>query len=204
MPASQYFRNDRRWYLYRPLAGQEFRQQVAVIVRAGGDPRLLIGAVRQQVQALDHALPAASIKTTRERIRLPLWPARTAAGFFVVCGGLALALATIGLFGVTYYTVRQRTRESGVRVALGATRRRVMQLVMREGVLLAIPGVVLGLAAALLAMRLTSRLLFGISPLDPATYPATALLQTVIAVTACALPAYRATKAVPMMALRQE
>lgn len=105
---------------------------------------------------------------------------------------------------MTYYTVSQRTRESGVRVALGATRRRVMQLVMREGVLLAIPGVVLGLAAALLAMRLTSRLLFGISPLDPATYPATALLQTVIAVTACALPAYRATKADPMMALRQE
>ena len=135
---------------------------------------------------------------------MPLWPARTAAGFFLVCGALALALATIGLFGVTYYAVSQRTREFGVRVALGATRSRVLTLVLREGLLLTIPGVLLGIAGALIAMRLAARALVGISAADPATYAATACLQTLIALAACVLPAYKATKADPMVALRQE
>ena len=200
----QSFTEQVRWYLYRPLRTAELNERVAVIVRTSGDPALLTGAVRQQVGAIDASLPAASIKTTQERMQLPMWPARTAAGVFAICGALALGLATVGLFGVTYFTVSQRTREFGIRVALGATRQRVMSLVLREGLILTLPGVLLGLVGALLGMRVAARLLLGIGPADPATYLATAVLQTVVALAACAFPAYRATNADPMTALRQD
>ena len=114
-------------------------------------------------------------------MKLPSWPARTAAGFLLVCGALALVLATVGLFGVTFYTVSQRTREFGVRVALGATPGRVMALVLREGLMLTVPGVIAGIAGALLALRLASRMLVGVGPADPSTYVVTAVLQTAVA-----------------------
>jgi putative ABC transport system permease protein len=193
-----------RSYLYRPLRAGEYADRVSVIVRTAGDPAPFVSILRQQVQAIDPALPATAISTTRERMKLPSWPARTAAGFLLVCGALALGLATVGLFGVTFYTVSQRTREFGVRVALGATPGRVMALVMREGVMLTVPGVIAGIAGALLALRLASRLLVGIGPADPFTYIVTALLQTAVALGACALPAMRAMRADPMTALREE
>jgi predicted permease len=200
----QFIGEDARWYLYRPLRETELGDRVTVIVRAADDPRLLIGALRQQVQALDPALPVSDVKTMQQRLELPLWPSRTAAGFFLVCGSLALVLATVGLFGVTSYTVSQRTREFGVRVALGATRIRVVSLVVREGLSLGLPGVALGIIGALVAMRLASRALFGITPADPGTYVATAAIQLIITLAACAIPANRATRADPMLALRQE
>ena len=175
-----------------------------MIVKTAGDPAPFVSIVRQQVQAIDPTLPATAISTTRERMKLPSWPARTAAGFLLVCGALALGLATVGLFGVTFYTVSQRTREFGVRVALGATPGRVMGLVLREGLLLTVPGVIAGTAGALLALRLASRMLIGIGPADPSTYLVTAVLQTAVALGACALPAMKAMRADPMRALRQE
>jgi putative ABC transport system permease protein len=193
-----------RSYLYRPLRAGEYADRVSVIVRTAGDPAPFVPIVRQQVQAIDPALPATAISTTRERMKLPSWPARTAAGFLLVCGALALGLATVGLFGVTFYTVSQRTREFGVRVALGATPGRVMALVMREGLMLTVPGVIFGIAGALLALRLASRLLVGVGPADPSTYVITALLQTAVALGACALPAMKAMRADPMRALREE
>ena len=173
-------------------------------MRSGGDPRLLLGPVRQQVQALDENLPATAIKTSRERMDLPLWPARTAARFFAITGSLALVLATIGLFGVTYYTVGRRTREFGVRAALGATRSRVVALVLREGLGLTAIGIGLGLLGALIVMRLAARALFGVSPADPVTYAAAAAIQSCVALAACALPAYRATRVDPIVALRED
>ena len=101
---------------------------------------------------------------------LPQWPARTAAGFLTVCGTLALLLATVGLFGVTYYTVSQRTREFGVRVALGATPGERHGPRVGEGLMLSLPGVASGIAGALLAVRLISDFLVGVGPADPATY----------------------------------
>jgi putative ABC transport system permease protein len=193
-----------RSYLYRPLRAGEYAERVSVIVRTAGDPAPFVSIVRQQVQAIDPALPATAISTTRERMKLPSWPARTAAGFLLVCGALALGLATVGLFGVTFYTVSQRTREFGVRVALGATPGRVMALVMREGLMLTVPGVIAGLAGAFLALRLTSRLLVGVGATDPSTYIVTAVLQTAVALGACALPAMRTMRADPMRALREE
>jgi hypothetical protein len=188
---------------YRPLRAEDFAGRMTILMRTSDDPRLAIAAVQRQMHALDPDLPVY-IKTMAQRMEIPMWPSRTAAGFLLVCGTLALVLATVGLFGVTYYAVSQRTREFGVRVALGATPRRVMALVLKEGLVLTVPGVILGAAGAFTAARFVSTALVGISPADPLTYGATAALQTVVALAACALPAYRATKADPMIALRQE
>ena len=139
-----------------------------------------------------------------ERLELQMWPRRTAAGFLVICGGLALLLATVGLFGVTYFTVRQRTREFGIRVALGARPADVIRQVMREGVWLAVPGAAAGLVLAFVAARLTARMLLGVSPGDPASFSATAAIEIAVALAACALPAYRAAQADPIIALRDD
>lgn len=191
-------------YLYRPLENEEFASRMSVIVRAADDPRQLIGTVQEQVHAIDSNLPAAAVDTMERRMEMPLWPARTAAGFFAICGTLALALATVGLFGVTYFTVNRRMREFGVRLAIGATPRRLMLLVARDGLALTLPGVILGIAAALVAARAAGSLLFGVTAGDPVTYTLTAALQALVALAACALPAYRASRADPMIALRQE
>ncbi|MGH9308624.1 MAG: FtsX-like permease family protein, partial [Vicinamibacterales bacterium] len=191
-----------RWYLYRPLHTPEFGERMTMVIRTTGDPRRLMGAVQEQVQALDPALPIATLKTMAQRMEMPLWPARTAAGFFLVCGALALVLATVGLFGVTYFLVNQRRREFGVRVALGATSYNVMRLVIRDGLSLSLPGVALGIAAALVVMRFAERALFGVSAVDPLAYASTAGIQLLVALAACAVPARRATRVDPMVALR--
>ncbi len=191
-------------FMYRPLEPEDFAETMTVIVRASGDPRALIGAVGAQVQALDRDMPVRTARTMAQRMEMPLWPARTIAGFSVICCVLALVLATVGLFGVTYYAVNQRTREFGIRVALGATPRAVMSLVLREGFQLTLPGVAIGIGGALLGGRLVARLLFGITAADPLTLGSTAALEAMVALAACALPAYRATRADPIAALRQE
>ncbi len=193
-----------REVVYRPIAAGEFNDSVTLVVRSSGDPADLLAAVQGQVRTLDATLPPGSAKTMAQRMEMPLWPSRTAAGFLGVCGTLALILATVGLFGLTYLTVSQRTREFGVRAALGATPGRVLNLVLREGLWLILPGVLLGLAGAAVAGRLASSTLFGVSPADPSTYAMSALLQTAVAMLACLLPAYRATKADPMLALRAD
>jgi predicted permease len=190
--------------MYRALADRDYEHALTLIVRTPGDPRALVTAVAEQVQALDPDLPARTATTMTERMAMPLWPARTMAGFASICGGLALVLATVGLFGVTYYAVNQRTREFGIRVALGAAPRAVMALVLREGLTLALPGVAIGTLGALAAGRFASRMLFGVSPADPLTFAATAALEAAAALAACTLPAWRATRADPMIALRQD
>ena len=164
---------------------------------------MLLGALQDQVRSVDRNLPV-TIATMTERMKLPLWPARTAAGFFLICGILALLLATVGLFGVLYFTVQQRTREFGIRVAIGATSRRVVTVVLREGLTLAAPGVVIGSLGAFAGARLVSKAFFGISAADPFSYSTTAVIQLAVTIAACALPAYRATKADPIAALRAE
>ena len=193
-----------REYVYRPILASEYADTVTVVVRTFGEPGVLASNLQDQVRALDASLPPGSVKTMEQRMEMPLWPARTAAGFLGVCGTLALTLATVGLFGLTYMTVSQRTREFGIRAALGATPRRVVSLLLREGVVLALPGVALGLACAAIAMRFVSSALFGVSPADPSTYAASAIVQCGVAMLACLLPAVRATRADPMCALRTE
>lgn len=191
-------------YAYRPMIPAEFGDSVTLVVRTFGEPGLLISNVQEQVRALDDSVPPGTAKTMAQRMEMPLWPARTAAGFLGVCGTLALTLATVGLFGLTYLTVSQRTREFGIRAALGATPRRVAGLVLREGVWLTIPGIALGLAGTAVATRFVSSTLFGVSAADPSVYLASAIIQSLVAVCACLLPALRATRADPMLALRAE
>jgi hypothetical protein len=189
-------------YLYRPYRPDDLADTMTVVARTHGDPRVMLGAVQEQVFALDPDLPVASVQTMAQRMEMPLWPARTAAGFFLICGVLSVVLATVGLFGVTSYAISQRTREFGIRVALGATSRSVVGLVLREGLWLTLPGVVLGIGGAAIAGRLLSNLLFGVSAVDGLTLATTALLQAGVALLACAVPARRATSADPMTALR--
>jgi predicted permease len=193
-----------REYIYRPMAAAEFGDAVTLVVRTAGDPGSMIPAVQEQVRALDAALPPGSAKTMERRMEMPLWPARTAAGFLGICGAPALTLATVGLFGLTYLTVSQRTREFGIRAALGASPRRVAALVLREGAHLVLPGVVVGLAGAAVATRFIASALFGVSPADISTYAISASIQAAVAMLACLLPALRATRADPMLALRVE
>jgi ABC-type antimicrobial peptide transport system permease subunit len=172
------------------------------MIRTRGEPQTFVSTVQEQIRALDPNLPAGAIKTMEQRMEMPLWPLRTAAGFFTICGTLALVLATVGLFGTTFLAVNQRTREFGIRTALGATRGRVMKLVIREGFWLALPGIALGLGGAIVAGRLLAHTIFRLSSGDPTTYAATAAVQAIVAVIACLLPAYKATKADPITALR--
>jgi predicted permease len=182
-------------YLYRPLRAAEYANGLSMIVRVQHDPRQMLNTIREQVRAVDPNLPADSLATMSERMTMPLWPARTAAGFFTICATLAISLASIGLFGVMYFTVSQRTREFSIRAALGATRRRVIALVLRQGLRLAVPGIVLGGIAGYIAGRLLARALFGVSPADPLTYAVTAATEIGITLLACALPAHLATRA---------
>jgi putative ABC transport system permease protein len=191
-------------FLYRPLTTTEYSDLVTLLVRTHRPAQSFIADLRDEIRALDPALPLASIKTMEQRMELPLWPMRTAAGFFATCGSLALILAAVGLFGITYLTVSQRTREFGIRAALGATRARVMRLVLAEGLWLTLPGVVLGLGAAFIAARLLANAIFKIGPADPGMLALAGALQALVALAACVWPAHRATKADPILALRVE
>jgi len=188
---------------YQPIAPADFNS-FSVLVRTTGPEAAAINTVRDAVHAIAPAMPFASIAPMNEKLELQMWPRRTAAGFLVICGTLALLLATVGLFGVTYFTVRQRTREFGIRVALGAQPADVVRQVMAEGVKVAIPGAAAGLLLAFVAGGLTSRMLLGVSPGDPVSFAVTAAIELAVALAACAVPARRATQADPMVALRDD
>jgi ABC-type antimicrobial peptide transport system permease subunit len=190
--------------LYRALADDDLTTGLSLTARASGDPRAAIVAIREAVQAAAPRLPLASAQTMEERMAMPLWQYRVMAGFFTICGSLALGLAMVGLFGVTYFAVRQRTREFGIRIAIGATSGTVMRQVLGEGARLSLAGSLLGLAGALIAARIIARALVGVSPMDPASFITAALVEGVVAVAACALPARRATQTDPIVALRNE
>jgi putative ABC transport system permease protein len=190
--------------LYKPLSAPEFGTALTVIVRTNAEARSFVTDAQDQLRALDASLPPSAIKTMQQRMELPLWPIRTASGFFLICGTLALTLATVGLFGMTYLAVSQRTREFGIRTALGATQARVLELVIGEGLWLAVPGIALGLVAAAIAGHLLASAVFNLRPADPSTYAIAAIVQLIVALVACLLPAYRATKVDPMLALRAQ
>jgi ABC-type antimicrobial peptide transport system permease subunit len=175
---------------------------MTIIARAAGDPRAAIVALRDTMRSVSPDVPPGSLDTMPEHLALPLWPYRTGAGFFLVCGTLALVLATVGLFGATYFAVRQRTREFGIRIAIGARRSDVIRQVLGEGVRLSVIGAIAGLGAAAIAGRLLARLLIGVTPADPLSFGAAAAIQIAVAVAACLLPARRATQADPVASLR--
>lgn len=189
---------------YRPLRQDDYATGFSLLVRTSGPDASAIGAVRDAAHALAPAMPIASLGTMKERLELPMWPRRTAAGFFLICGSLALLLATVGLFGVTYFTVRQRTREFGVRIALGARNATIIAQVLHEGVRLAVPAAATGLLLAYAAGRLLSRALLGVGSGDPVSFAATAAIEIAVALFASALPALRAAQSDPIVALRAD
>jgi predicted permease len=177
---------------------------VAVVVRTHGDPAAIIGPVRRAVEELDPREVIYAVQTMNEVLSSSL-AARSLSmillGFFA---GLALALACVGIYGVISYLVGQRTHEIGVRVSLGAQPNDVLRLVLGHGARMALLGVAIGVAVALALTRLMSRLLFGVSPSDPLTFAGVAILLTLVALVACYIPARRAMRVDPLVALRHE
>jgi ABC-type antimicrobial peptide transport system permease subunit len=160
--------------------------------------------VREQIRVLDPNLPIADVKTLREQVDLSLFPSRVAAWTLGGFGVLALLLAAIGIYGVVSYSVAQRTREIGLRRALGAKESDVLKLVIGEGFFVISIGLALGLLVAFGATRLIAGFLYGVAPTDPLTFVGVPVLLGLIALGACYIPARRATKVDPLVALRYE
>jgi putative ABC transport system permease protein len=175
-----------------------------LVMRTTSDPRQLAGPVREAVWSLDKDLPVADVKTMQDLLSESVAKPRFRTFAFLVLGALALMLAVTGIYSVMSYMVTQRTREIGIRVALGAQRSNVIRLIVWHGMSLAIVGVVLGLVAAFALVRLMTSLLFGVGANDPLTFAAITVLLLAVSVVACWVPARRATKVDPLVALKYE
>jgi len=196
--------------LYAPLAQVPasnlafLASNMSLAVRTGVDPLALQTAVRREIQAVDGEVPASSLKTMEQFLASAVAPRRFNLLLLVIFAGAALVLAATGMYGVISYLVTQRTHEIGVRLALGATPRDVLRLIVGQGMTLAIAGVFVGLIAALVVTRVMASLLFEVSATDPATFGAVTLILTGVALGACLVPARRSTRVDPMVALRRE
>ncbi len=185
--------------IYLPMR----RHSMTLIVRTNGNPAQWAAAVREAVKSLDNRT-AIGMRTLEQMVSRSTWSRRTLALMMGVLGAVALLLAAMGIYGVISYLVAQRTREMGIRLALGAQRREILNLVLGQGLTLTMIGVAAGLALAFALTRFLSSLLFGVSAADPVTFVAIALLLAVVAVMASYLPAHRAMKVDPITALRHE
>ena len=175
-----------------------------IVIRTEGRPESLIGAVRNHVRELDADLPLTRIMPMTEVVARSVWQQRLYTALFGVFAAVALILATVGIYGVMSYAVSQRTREIGLRMALGAQRKDVMKMVVGHGAIVTAIGVGVGLAAAVGLTRLLSTLLFGVTATDPITFVVVSLLLAGVALGASFVPARRAAKVDPMIALRYE
>jgi putative ABC transport system permease protein len=175
-----------------------------VFVRTNGDPINLAASIRSQVSAIDREQPVTNIKSMRNVIAETVAPRRFNMLLFGLFAVIAVVLAAMGIYGVISYSVAERTQEIGVRVALGARAVDVMKLVLRGGLNLALIGVAIGLAGALALTRLMKSLLFGVTPTDAATFGLVTFGLFMVALFACYIPARRATKVDPIVALRYE
>lgn len=188
---------------YLPLS-QRYRSSMTLHVRTPSDPVAAINQLRAEIKTLDPELPLTGVKTMQEHMRLPLAPAKLLALLSSTFGILALLLASIGLYGVMAYLVGSRTREIGIRMALGAQTSGVRRLVIVQGMRLALSGVAVGVVAALALTRVLSGVLYGVSATDPFTFAGVVVLLAGVALLACLVPAWRATKVDPLVALRYE
>jgi ABC-type lipoprotein release transport system permease subunit len=188
-------------YLYTSLE-QTYSPQATVHVRAAADPAAIMNTVRRELQQLEPTMPLLNVTTLRDVFEQALWAPRMGASLLGIFALLALLLAAIGLYGVMAYAVSQRTRELGIRLALGARQQDVRNMVVRQGVLLAIGGVAIGLIAAIALARLVTNLLFGVTANDPVTFAVIPVVLLVVALVAAYLPAWRASRVDPVEALR--
>jgi putative ABC transport system permease protein len=196
-------REDVLPFIYIPLA-QEYQPDMTLLVRTTGDPAALLGTLRNEVLAVNKNVPVFAVQTMTEQIAGQLAVDRMIAVLLSIFGGVALLLAAIGIYGVMAYAVAQRTREIGIRLALGAERSDILTMIVRRGLTLALVGAGIGLALAFALTRVVKTLLFGISATDPLTFSAISILLVAVALLASYFPARRATKVDPMSALRNE
>ncbi|MBL8190479.1 MAG: ABC transporter permease [Acidobacteria bacterium] len=191
-----------RAFVWFPLGDQLAYN--TMLVRTTVQPETVIGAIRNEIRQMDANLPVTDVKTLREHMNLSLFPARAVAALLTAFGLLALTLAAIGIYGVMSYSVAQRTREVGIRMALGAQRSDVLRLMLRQGMTLAAIGMAIGLTAAFVLTRLLANLLYGVSSTDAVAFIGVTLALGLVVMIACLIPASRAAKVDPMIALRYE
>jgi putative ABC transport system permease protein len=194
---------DPRLLFYYPL-NQRRPSAMTLIVRTNGDPRDFVGVIRNELQSIDRSVPLSSVKTMTEHMTWPLWAPNMAATLSLAFGIVGLLLSSVGLYSVMAYVVSQRTKEVGIRMALGASRQDVLKMITSQGMRLAVVGACIGLVLALALVKVLSSLLIGISGYDLTTFVVVSLLLTGVAFVASYLPARRATKIDPLVALRYE
>jgi predicted permease len=192
---------DPRPFLYRPLA-QVYTPRVTLLVRSTLGTESALATIRAELRALDPGLPLFNANTLADATAISLLPARVAGTLLAVLGALALALAALGIYGVLAYLVRARTREIGVRVAIGAPPRAVAAMVVRQAITWTAVGAAIGVLLALGLTRFLASFLYGIDPLDPLTFAGVLLVLGIVACVASAVPAVRASRLDPLVALR--
>lgn len=197
------FSAPRKGVLYFPLA-QRPKQHMSLVIRTASSPESVADAVRQAVASIDPQQPVYDVKTMEQYVSESVSDQRLAVFLLAVFAGLALILAAVGIYGVISYSVSQRTHEIGIRMALGAQRRDILQMVLRQGLWLALLGAGAGILAALGLTRLMASILYGVKPSDPFTFVMVSLVLIAVALAACYIPARRAAKVDPMTALRYE
>jgi predicted permease len=190
-------------FMHMPFQ-QNYEPLMSLLVRGPGAPQNMIVPVQREVQAIDPNLPFFEVKTLDEHLSIALLPQRIAAVLLGVFSLFALLLTSVGLYGVVSYTVRRRTREIGIRIALGAQRSHIIRLVVRQGMLLAFIGILIGLAAAFGLTRFVSGMLYEVGATDAVTFGGSALLLTLVTLAASLIPARKATRVDPMTSLRAE
>ena len=186
--------------MFEPLAGNSAHFEL----RTSGNPTALVNDVRGIVAKADSNLPLFDVRTQTQQIEQTLFKERLMSRLSSFFAGLALVLACIGLYGLLSYEVSRRSRELGIRMALGAQRRDLMRLVVRQGLLLAFVGAIIGIGASIAATRFMASMLYGVRPNDPATFAGVSILLLLVAFAACSIPARRAMRIDPMVALREE
>jgi putative ABC transport system permease protein len=188
--------------MYFPFA-QTPSEEGTLIVEAEGNPKALTARMLSEIQRVDRNVPV-SVRTVDYLMQQAFWEDQMAAGFVGALGLLGIFLGAIGLYGVVAFTVNRRSREIGIRMALGAERRDVLQMVLGQGLTLALIGTGIGLVLSLAAMRLLSTMLYGVRPTDPLTFAGSSALVILVALAASWLPARRAASIDPMRSLRTE
>ncbi len=190
--------------VYLPISPQRLTSRVSLVIHADLSPQELVPAIREEVLAIDPVLPIYDIRTMDERIAESVASRRFSMQLLGLFGGIGLILAILGIYGVISFSVDQKINEIGVRMAIGAQTRDILLMVFRQGMILILAGVILGLAGSLALTRVLSGFLFDVTPMDPATYAGVSVILVAVALLACYLPARRATRVDPMVALRYE
>jgi len=193
--------------LYKPYfepGWASLSREMFIVIRMNADPKVVAPAFRSTVRSMDANLPVSDIRTMNELLSKSVAQPRFRTLILGVFAAVALLLAVVGIFGVMSYLVGRRTRELGLRMALGATHQNVLRMILREGLSVVLIGIGLGLVEALLLARWIKSLLFGIAPADPVTFLSVGILLTLVALAACYIPARRAVRVDPMVALRHE